>query len=396
MLFVKLAVAISLTQSVLSCPAAKKTNLRSKGMRQPPSTLRFSVDYNSHRYPYYNTLSTDVQDYHRKLSEIIGLESERLTATVSQMNHPICSHPSFTATSRRAAGSTAADADIQTVYEGVRTFFYALLDSIQNDVAQPALATQISLDPLSLFPVTAPAPTNLDVHQKAYRVANLLGNAIRLVFHDAGEVDVRQTDLFGSDGCLSDSGPNSGLKEKNTIAMTIIEPLWQQYCHLISRADFWVLFGKIAAESALPNGRFTYFVTNDLTGGNPSPYMPYLNLPFQYGRKDAVGDCNAGAYRADGVTHRLPGHQPGLSEFTEVYVKQMNLRLRDGVILSGAHSLGHVHTQFSGFGFNDDLAALETDPVTNAWDETPWTFDNAYYDSLAGEVSSTHPLSLLN
>ena len=67
----------------------------------------------------------------------------------------------------------------------------------------------------------------------------------------------------------------------------------------------------------------------------------------------------------------------------------MGLHLRDGIILSGAHTVGHVHTQFSGFGHNDNLATLETDPLTNAWDETPWTFDNFYYDSLAGEVRAT-------
>lgn len=308
------------------------------------------------------------------------------------MNQPVCNNPLFTDTSRGTPGTIATDANIQMVYEGVRSFFYALVSSIQSGKKQPALATQQSLDPLSLFPITAPAPSRLAVMQKAYRISNLLGNALRLVFHDAGELDIRTSDLFGADGCLSDSGPNSGLKEKNTIAMTIIEPLWQNYCHLISRADFWVLFGKIAAESALPNGKFSTYTSLAVAPGgvvlvaNPSIYMPYLNIPFQYGRLDAVGTCDGGAFRADGVTHRLPGHQPGLSEFTEVYVKQMGLSVRDGVILSGAHSVGHVHTQFSGFGFNDDLKALEADPETNAWDETPWTFDNVYYDSLAGEV----------
>ena len=116
--------------------------------------------------------------------------------------------------------------------------------------------------------------------------------------------------------------------------------------------------------------------------------MPYLNIPYQYGRKDAVGDCNGGSLRANGA-HRLPGHQPGLSEFTEVYVNQMGLDVRTGVVLSGAHSTGHVHTAFSGFGFNDNLAALADDPLTNAWDETPWVFDNLYFDSLAIEVVSS-------
>ena len=55
------------------------------------------------------------------------------------------------------------------------------------------------------------------------------------------------------------------------------------------------------------------------------------------------------------------------------------------VILSGAHSVGHVHTQFSGFGFPDSLDELEQASTTNAWDESPWLFDSLYYDSLAGE-----------
>ena len=183
------------------------------------------------------------------------------------------------------------------------------------------------------------------------------------------------------------------MKEINTVTNTIIETAWQRYCDKITRADFWALFAKIAAEASLPNGRFpTYVAIAAAAGGvivppNPSPYMPYLNIPFQYGRKDAVGDCNGGSFRADGVTHRLPGHQPGLSEFSEVYVRQMGLDVRTGVVLSGAHSTGHVHTAFSGFGHNDNLATLELDPLTNAWDETPWVFDNLYFDSLAIEVN---------
>ena len=335
----------------------------------------------------------DVENYHRKLSEVINVESQRLTAGLSQTNQPICNNPLFSVTSRGVAGTTA-NANIQTVYQGVRTFFYQLVDSIQNGTPQPTLALQVSNDPLSLFPTPNAAPANLAVLQKAYRVANLLGNALRLVFHDAGEVDIRTTDLNGSDGCLADNGPNSGLKESLTIAMAVIEPLWQNYCDKISRADFWVLFGKIAAESALPNGRFPTFVSKALAAGpppaavlvlNPSNYMPYLNIPFQYGRLDAVGDCTLNSNRLNG-NPRLPGHQPGLSEFTEVYVKQMGLDVRVGVILSGAHTVGHVHTQFSGFGFNDAQNVLELNPTTNAWDETPWVFDNIYFDSLAGEV----------
>jgi hypothetical protein len=56
------------------------------------------------------------------------------------------------------------------------------------------------------------------------------------------------------------------------------------------------------------------------------------------------------------------------------------------VVLSGGHSVGHVHTQFSGFGFAETASTYEKNPQTNAWDETPFLFDNEYYDSLAEEV----------
>ena len=319
---------------------------------------------------------------------MIDVESQRLTATSSLMNAPVCSKP--LAPSRSLPPGPVRDTDIQTVYRGVRTFFYNLIDATANGTPLPAPATIVSLDPLSLFPITSPAPSVLVANQKAYRIANLIGAALRLVFHDAGEVDIRiAADRFGSDGCLANNGPNSGLKEVNVIARTIIEPLWQEYCDKISRADFWVLFGKIAAESALANGRFNtaFIAAGGVVIGNPSPFMPFLNIPFQYGRPDATGNCDAGSNRADGLTPRLPGHQPGLSEFTEVYVKQMGLDVRTGVVLSGGHSVGHVHTQFSGFGFNDKLESLELNPVDNAWDESPWIFDNVYYDSLIGEVS---------
>ena len=177
--------------------------------------------------------------------------------------------------------------------------------------------------------ITATAPLNFA--QKAYRVTNILGSAARLVFHDAGEVDVRTLDKFGSDGCLSDTEDNSGLKQFDTLPMTLIEDLYQKYCTMISRADFWVLFGKIALESALPNGRFAAFagIAPAIVAGQTE--TPTLTLPFQWGRMDATASCNGGA-------NRLPAHQPGLSEFTKSYVNQMALTMVEGVVLNGCHT----------------------------------------------------------
>ena len=249
----------------------------------------------------------EINDYQRILSDIVGHDSRQLAGLTSPMNAPQCLKPGFVVASRLTGA--AAKPNIQFVYDGLVRDFYRLIDSIISGQLTGAPPELNGADPAGLG---APGLANtalldnggLNIQQKQWRVANILGNAARLIFHDAGEVDITTLDKFGSDGCLSDSGPNSGLKEVNTIAMTIIEPLWQKYCDKISRADFWVLFAPPV----------------DIFGINPNPY---LNLPFQYGRIDAVGNCNAGA-------NRLPAHQPGLSEFQRVYVRNMGLTVRDG------------------------------------------------------------------
>jgi hypothetical protein len=66
------------------------------------------------------------------------------------------------------------------------------------------------------------------------------------------------------------------------------------------------------------------------------------------------------------------------------------------VLLLGAHTVGHVHPDRSGFGFDefhidhqlflDDgeyrFEKIEPDVTVNAWDETPAHFDNYYYEHL--------------
>jgi hypothetical protein len=203
------------------------------------------------------------------------------------------------------------------VYKSLRTAFYGVIDIIMSPYVPSYFTPGAPGIPVSFLP--------LSMDQRKFRVANILGSAVRLVFHDAGEFDWDATDAFGPDGCLSNSDPNSGLKEASTLTMTLIENLYQNYCDKISRADFWVLFGKIALESALPTGRFasyTKYPSSLVSGQNKSPV---LNIPFQWGRKDAPGSCDLPA----GIT-RLPGHQPGLSEFTKTFKNQMCMTVRDG------------------------------------------------------------------
>jgi catalase (peroxidase I) len=136
----------------------------------------------------------------------------------------------------------------------------------------------------------------------AVYLSALYGGAVRLAFHDAGEVDVRTTDLAGPDGCLSSSADNAGIVEPASVVVSILEPLWQQYCDQISRADFWALMGKLCVEAADPTRT--------------------ISIPFYYGRTDSVGACEAGA-------GRLPGAEGGYASVKQVFVTQMGMTMSD-------------------------------------------------------------------
>ena len=191
-----------------------------------------------------------------------------------------------------------------------------------------------------------------------FHKSNHFGNVLRGSFHDCGEFKAGATDTYGCDGCLSDTEANNGLIEDDAIMMDVVETMWQKYCDKISRADFWALMGKFAAEKADKKHR--------------------LDIPFAFGRKDNKV-CTEGAHG------RLPGHQIGFSEFKRVFVEAMQLTMYETVALQGAHSVGHVHREYSGFGSRRSPRSLMKHPTTNAWDETPAEFDNEYYESLVNE-----------
>lgn len=70
-------------------------------------------------------------------------------------------------------------------------------------------------------------------------LADVLGKALRLVFHDAVDLDMsKPTDVMGGDGCLGDALGSAGLIEADSAVLTVMEPIYQKYCDKINRADF--------------------------------------------------------------------------------------------------------------------------------------------------------------
>jgi len=185
-------------------------------------------------------------------------------------------------------------------------------------------------------------------------LSSILGQAVRLAFHDAAEIDIRSTtDTLGPDGCLSKTKDNAGLVEASSKVLTVLEPIWQSVCDKISRADFWAMFAKLSVEYA--------------AGGTAN-----INIPYYFGRVDK---------RSCAVpVSRLPSAQQGMTMLETVFESQMGLTLTDAVTLLGAHTLGHVHTAHSGYGAPGINPANSV--AVNSWDGTPAVFDNAYYNKL--------------
>lgn len=181
--------------------------------------------------------------------------------------------------------------------------------------------------------------------------ANLLAIMLRVAFHDAGEADMANpSDNLGPDGCLSNTSPNNGLIEANSLVTTVLDPIWQVYCDRISRADFWVMAAKWAVEWAEKTD-------------------PNFVISYQYGRADKLS--------CDTPNERLPSGQLGSSQYTEFFKNRLGLSIANGIALLGGHTLGHVHPTVSGYGKVNISSAL-----TNAWDTTPDIFDNLYYRSM--------------
>lgn len=206
------------------------------------------------------------------------------------------------------------------------------------------------------------APTGAYSDANAIAQSNLFGQAIRLVFHDAAEIDVTQAaDQMGSDGCLSNTSANRGLLEASSLVLSVLEPMWQRYCDQLSRADFWVLFATLSMQRADPTHS--------------------LSVPFQFGRVDSAA-CSAGA-------NRLPEPQNGAHAIQQVFLTQMGLSLSETIALFGAHTIGHVHNANSGYGVVPDGSA---DILQNAWDPTPNLFDNQYFVGLIGQGWKNKPV----
>jgi len=182
---------------------------------------------------------------------------------------------------------------------------------------------------------------------------------VRLAWHCAGTYSVAANN-GGSDGATmrfkpeSDHGGNAGLGN----ARALLEPLKKEFPG-VTYADLYIFAGCVAIEAM----------------GGPT-------LPFRPGRSDAPASAapeKDSRFSPDG---RLPDafrDDVPLEQHVRDIFYRMGFNDQEIVALSGAHALGHCHTDRSGFW--------------GPWTYSPQTFSNEYYRLLEDEkwsVKKTH------
>jgi hypothetical protein len=209
-----------------------------------------------------------------------------ISATTSAAFQPYC-----TKTSGAAAVPTKAA--ICTAYKSILADFASILPT---DAAQRS-----NLFGQSLRLAFHDAGMNISLALFLLHIYFIISNLIYFLHPFSGEIDISEDDSMGPDGCISNVGDNAGLIEDTSLVQTVLEPIWQKHCDVMSRADFWALFAKLVVQEADPTGS--------------------MDIDYQYGRVDSA-TCSTGA-------GRLPNAQLGQSMLQQVFVTQMGLTLDD-------------------------------------------------------------------
>jgi len=155
----------------------------------------------------------------------------------------------------------------------------------------------------------------------------LVGAFMRLAFHDCAGTG-------GCDGCVNTSlAENKGLE----VPVQALEWLYfnRSFHRNISRADLWALAGMVAAGTGMKKK-------------NPKNYtLPNLVNPkyFKYGRQDCKTAPNSPSDLPSDFPSAFIGNAAVLSYFSTRFA----FDARQTVAIMGAHHLGRMHQEYSGF-----------------------------------------------
>jgi len=160
---------------------------------------------------------------------------------------------------------------------------------------------------------------------------------LRLGFHDC---------VGGCDGCVNMNNPdNNGLEEPINALAGIVNHY--EHPNGLSRADIWVIASLTGANFANPRSN-TFFEMNF------------------YGRS------NCGSSPFGGFDHPLPAVNLDTDDVLDFFFDNFGFNTQETCAILGAHTLGRVHPENSGF------------VGRRGWTANRHVLDNAYYRGIVG------------
>lgn len=204
----------------------------------------------------------------------------------------------------------------------------------------------------------------------AWPDVNLCAKFVRHGFHDC---------VGGCDGCIDMSnGDNAGLD----VTIAALEPVVDMFEHHgVTRADIWVL---AALEASVWSQQTSTENTVEVSTTYPFT-MNWIGRPnCEDIASDPAVDCVDGDCSAERGPHRdLPGPDLNTHELLDYFQTNFNFDTRDTVAIMGAHTLGELARENSGFD----------GPV--GWTANNQFLTNNYYGELVGGTSATDEFETL-
>jgi len=177
---------------------------------------------------------------------------------------------------------------------------------------------------------------------------------VRLGWHASGTYDADSKNGGSNGGCMrfepeSTHGANNGLGQ----AREALEAVKKQFGDKITYSDLYNFAAKVACE--------------EMCDGT-------LHIPFQFGRSDYASGSH---FKIDRI--RLPDATQGSDHIRQVFTKQMGFNDQEIVALLGAHAVGKMHLENSGF------SSSQTEGLALPWTYAPLTLGTHYYTTLLEE-----------
>eukprot|EP00536_Pseudo-nitzschia_multiseries_P004630 jgi/Psemu1/285227/fgenesh1_pg.78_\ len=220
-------------------------------------------------------------------------------------------------------------------------------------VPTPNLIDSVRLVSDSIIPILDDA--RIQIENLIRSDGDLTGKFLRLVFHDC---------IGGCNGCVDMANPDNAGLDKAVNALESIANSFQD--RGLTRTDIWMLSGLVATETAIPQEHRDILFDLKWIGRSTCEAMVDCGLDFS---------GNPTVCTAMRGPHVEQAHATfGTVSVQRFFENEFNFNPQQVTALMGAHSVGKMSRENSGF--------------SGRWDLSSTSFDGGYWIELVGQPPS--------